>query len=172
MNSFFHFDAYYLIAEPMREWLQSPILLIIAFVQTATIAVGFMFVYEGTWQYHEMNFNMTAIGKGVVLTVGDTIVASLFTLLIRWAVSKDYGGWLKDILSWSVWYPFASLSYNMFLYTYPAAFWANSLIPNTTKGNYIYFSKIYFLTLVFAYLIAFFMSIFIERPFISLSRMK
>jgi peptidoglycan/LPS O-acetylase OafA/YrhL len=157
-----YYDIYYLVGEPMREWLQSPTLLLVAFVQTATLAVGFMFVYEGTLQYHEMNLNMTSIGKGVVLIAGDTIVASLFALLLRWATSNEHGGWLKAFLSWPIWYPLSSLSYNAFLYAWPAVFWANSVIVKETKTGYSYFSKAYFLGITFALCIAFGVSVFIE----------
>jgi hypothetical protein len=131
-------DVYYIAAETHREWLQSVRVVFATTLQTVTLGAGFLFIFEGTLQVYKLNFTTTPLETAVVLCVGDLFVASLFALLLRWAVSAAHGSWVRGILSSPLWHPIAALSYSAFLFQLAAVFWAvevRGALPHTSAAH-------------------------------------
>ena len=121
-------DIFRIVSEPYRDWMNDTRLLFTTTLQTATLATGFMFMYEGTLQEHHLNFKTDGAGKACILVLGDLIVASAFGLLLRWSLHPLHGSWLKRFLSWPLWYPLSALSYTGFLFQITAALWSKNIL--------------------------------------------
>jgi len=121
-------DIFRIVSEPYRDWMNDTRLLFTTTLQTATLATGFMFMYEGTLQEHHLNFKTDGAGKACILVLGDLIVASAFGLLLRWSLHPLHGSWLKRFLSWPLWYPLSALSYTGFLFQIAAALWSKNIL--------------------------------------------
>jgi len=123
-----------------------------------------------------MNVNYDAAGAGTILVVGDLIVASMFALLLRWALSALHGSWLKQLLSSPVWFPVAALSYTAFLFQMAAGYYAVEVLVkdygHAISTGYDFCAKAYFLTLCFALGAGLLVTVFIEKPLLKLSDLK
>lgn len=171
-----YLNVFKIVGETFKDWLADSRLLFTTTVQTATLCSAFFFMYEGTLQWFDMNINYDNAGAFAILVAGDLIVAGAMALLVRWSISGLHGSWLKSVLSSPVWYPVACLSYSGFLFLPATTYWATVVLAqdygHDIKAGYLYFSKVYFLTVTLALGVALVVNVCIEKPLIKLSQLK
>lgn len=163
-------DVFHIVTDTMQQWMRSIDLFALTFLQTWTILLGTMFVYEGSLQRYDFTLDIDLSTTVVILMIGDIFIAAWFALMLRWAINVD-GGWLRFLLELPIWYPISCLSYSAFLFQLSAAYWAVEIMKDYghhLKTGYLYFSKVYFTTLVIALALGLFVHVTIERPLMKL----